>query len=578
MKKTILSLCMVCLCAFAWAQEISVSNSEPTWGTKITVYYQPDSNSQFKLEDEVYMRWTSIKEDNNQLSDLVKMKQAGYRFAAELEIEKGHAAYSMQFQSGSTYDRVATLSVKTRNEQGRFYRNAHLLQLMQQPDLYKKELDNYPDNFSVYQTRWQLLGYTAKDSVEQIVQRELKGLDKQGIQNASYFYAKAAGHSQLGNWEEARQAIVELMKKYPQSALIEDAYSWFQYQCFSQSAPDTILQQQIRSFIQSHPKNSIAKAQMRLFYQDNEVINEEALHTAAKYWLTQDSSDPLLYYHLARASEGKEEINQLLEKASDKLIDPFLMMKHYHSWTVDIPYYLMQMMEVYKDNANPKAAWETIQLVEENTNKLGADHFKQKGEVLSILEQPKAAIEAYLIASDQGDTEAKQTAKALFDKHLAEEGTEFEPYAETLLRRLFYEEEVEPAAPFKVTDIKGNTYTLEELKGKVVVLNFWFIGCAPCRIEIPGLNEMITHYDEEQVVFIAFALDAQEELENFLAESPFDYHIIPEAFDQAAAYSVQGYPTHVIIDKRGNVRSTLTGGSADRHKQIQPLIDRLLRY
>ena len=53
MKKTILSLCMLVLCLFANAQQISVSNNEPSWGTKITVYYQPDSTSQFKLGDEV---------------------------------------------------------------------------------------------------------------------------------------------------------------------------------------------------------------------------------------------------------------------------------------------------------------------------------------------------------------------------------------------------------------------------------------------------------------------------------------------------------------------------------------------
>jgi len=175
----------------------------------------------------------------------------------------------------------------------------------------------------------------------------------------------------------------------------------------------------------------------------------------------------------------------------------------------------MQMMEAYKENDNPKAAWETIQLIEKNTTKLGADHFKQKGELLTIIDQPKAAVEAYLIASDQGDTEAKAAAKSLFAEQLSEEETEFEVYAETLLRRRFYEEKVEPAAPFSVTDIKGNTYTSEELKGKVVVLNFWFIGCAPCRIEIPGLNEMVKHYDKEEVVFIAFALDGKEELKKF---------------------------------------------------------------
>ncbi len=578
MKKTILSVCVACLCTFATAQQISVSNSQPTWGSKITVYYQPDSTSQFKLGDEVYMRYTAIKEDHNQLSDLVRMKEEAGQFAAELVVQEGHSAYAMQFQSGNTFDRAANLSFQTIDAKGQYYRNAHVLQLMQNPDLYQKELENFPDNFSVYQTRWQLLGYTAKDSATQIIQRELKKLDEQGIQNAAYFYAKAAGHAQLGNWEEARKAVTDLMQKFPQSALIEDAYSWFQYQCFSQSAPDTILLQQVRTFIQEHPESGIAKAQMRMFYKDNEVVNKKALRTAASYWIKQDPSEPLLYYHLARASEEVEEVNRLVAEASSKLIDPFLMMKFYHSWSVDIPYYLMQMMDVYKNNDNPEAAWEIIQLIEENTTRLGVDHFKQKGALLTSLAQYEAAIEAYLIASDQGDQEAKTQAKDLFEKHLKAGETDFDTYADALLRRLFYEEKVEPAAAFSVTDLAGNTYSLEELKGKVVVLNFWFIGCAPCRIEIPGLNEMIKHYDKEQVVFIAFALDGKEELKKFLEEIPFDYQIIPEAFAQADAYKVQGYPTHVILDKRGNIRSTLTGGSADRHKQIQPLIDRLLRY
>ncbi len=44
----------------------------------------------------------------------------------------------------------------------------------------------------------------------------------------------------------------------------------------------------------------------------------------------------------------------------------------------------------------------------------------------------------------------------------------------------------------------------------------------------------------------------------------------------AAAYGVRGFPTHVIIDRQGRVDSRLTGGSEDRHKDLEPLIDRLL--
>lgn len=578
MKKLLFSLCLLCYSVLCLAQPVSVSNSEPSWGSKIIIYYQPDSTSQFQLGDDVYMRWTSIDQENEQETNLVRMKKMEDRFAVEIEVQEGTSAYSMQFQSGTTYDRRSMLVVKNRDENGRLYRNAHQQELMQSPDLYKTELRAYPDNFTVYQTRWQLLAYTAKDSAELIIRRELAEIEKQGVKNAAYYFAKTVGYTQLGEWELAREFMGQLMSKFPQSALIEKAYSWFQYQSFAQAAPDSLLQQRIKSFIQEHPQNAIAKGQLRLFYEKDSVLNPKALARAAQYWMKEDDSDPLLYYHLARSKKRGEEVNRLLEKATSKLTDPYLMMKHHHTWSMDIPYYLMQIMTVYKENGNPASAWEVIQLIEKNTKKLSADHFQQKGQILSALKKYEAAVEAYLIAADQGGPDAKTAARILFEKELVTQEEDFDTYAEALLRRLFYEEEVVAAAPFEVADIQGNTYSLEELKGKVVVLNFWFIGCAPCRIEIPGLNEMVGHYDQEQVVFIAFALDDKESLSQFLTESPFKYQIIPGAFEQADAFHVQGYPTHIILDKKGNIRSTLTGGSADRHKQIQPLIDRLLRY
>jgi len=578
MKKLLFSLCGLFYSVLCLAQPVSVSNSEPSWGSKITIYYQPDSASQFQLGDDVYMRWTSMDQENAQETDLVPMKQMESRFAVEIEVQQGVSAYSMQFQSGTTYDRRSMLVVKARDENGHLYRNAHQQELMQNPELYKAELTAYPDNFTVYQTRWQLLAYTAKDSVALIIRKELAEIEGQGVKNAAYYFAKSVGYTQLGEWELARESLGELMSKFPQSALIEKAYSWFQYQSFAQSAPDSLLKQSMKSFILKHPQNPIAKGQLRLFYEKDQVVNPEALMTAAQYWIKQDDSDPLLYYHLAKSKPTGIDVDKLLKSATNKLIDPYLMMKHHHTWSMDIPYYLMQIMTAYKENENPASAWEVIQLIEKNTKKLSADHFQQKGQILSALKKYEAAVEAYLIAADQGEPEAKAMAEMLFEEELANRGTDFDTYAEALLRRLFYEEEVVTATPFEVTDIEGNTYSLEELKGKVVVLNFWFIGCAPCRIEIPGLNEMVGLYDQQEVVFIAFALDDKDSLSQFLTESPFKYQIIPDAFEQADAYRVQGYPTHIIIDKKGNIRSTLTGGSADRHKQIQPLIDRLLRY
>ena len=75
------------------------------------------------------------------------------------------------------------------------------------------------------------------------------------------------------------------------------------------------------------------------------------------------------------------------------------------------------------------------------------------------------------------------------------------------------------------TDLEGTTFTLDELKGKVVVINFWFVACKPCVEEIPELNELVEKYEEKDVVFLGFALDNEKRLNSFLEKTPFKYHI-----------------------------------------------------
>src|SRR5215207_201627 len=61
---------------------------------------------------------------------------------------------------------------------------------------------------------------------------------------------------------------------------------------------------------------------------------------------------------------------------------------------------------------------------------------------------------------------------------------------------------------FNTTDINGKNVNLKNLKGKVIVLNFWFINCAPCRSEIPLLNALVDSFKtNDKVVFVAVALD-----------------------------------------------------------------------
>ena len=107
---------------------------------------------------------------------------------------------------------------------------------------------------------------------------------------------------------------------------------------------------------------------------------------------------------------------------------------------------------------------------------------------------------------------------------------------------------------FRTKDIQGNTINLKDLKGKIVVINFWFIHCEPCRAEIPDLNAMVDSFrTNDSVVFIGIALDERPELKSFLKGNPFNYRIVSDGRPIATQYSIGSYPTHLVLDQEGKV-------------------------
>lgn len=109
-------------------------------------------------------------------------------------------------------------------------------------------------------------------------------------------------------------------------------------------------------------------------------------------------------------------------------------------------------------------------------------------------------------------------------------------------------------ADFIATDIKGDTVRLKSLKGKVVVLNFWFIACMPCQQEIPELNKLVHEFkDSTDLIFLSICLDEKSRILKFLERIPFDYAIIDNGRTITGNYGITNYPTHVVMDKDGKV-------------------------
>ncbi len=133
------------------------------------------------------------------------------------------------------------------------------------------------------------------------------------------------------------------------------------------------------------------------------------------------------------------------------------------------------------------------------------------------------------------------------------------------------------AFSFSATDINGNEYSLNSLKGKIIVMNFWFVECKPCVMEMPELNKLVENYKNKDVVFLGFATNDKAKIDSFLKKKNFSYNIIPSSKKIAAEYKVSGYPTHIIIDENSKIVYSTSGLSSTTISDIEKTIESLIK-
>jgi thiol-disulfide isomerase/thioredoxin len=127
---------------------------------------------------------------------------------------------------------------------------------------------------------------------------------------------------------------------------------------------------------------------------------------------------------------------------------------------------------------------------------------------------------------------------------------------------------------FSVRDIYGKPYRLQDLKGKTLVLNFWFTSCVPCRSEIPELNQLVEKYaSNKDIVFLAITFNDEAAVRTFLEANAFTYNIIPGQGDMIKQFGIASYPTNAIVDKTGKVAFMLSSYSPDNIKKLSAVLD-----
>ena len=134
------------------------------------------------------------------------------------------------------------------------------------------------------------------------------------------------------------------------------------------------------------------------------------------------------------------------------------------------------------------------------------------------------------------------------------------------------------AAPdFSLEDLDGNTLTLSEYEGGVVLLDFWATWCGPCIKETPTFITLDEQYGEDEFKIIGLAVnDTESKVRSYAEKQGIQFSLAMVSDDVQNDYGgIMGLPTHFLIDKQGIIRHVWMGGPNDL-RTFQERIDNLL--
>lgn len=119
------------------------------------------------------------------------------------------------------------------------------------------------------------------------------------------------------------------------------------------------------------------------------------------------------------------------------------------------------------------------------------------------------------------------------------------------------------APSFILKDLKGNTVTLDSLKGKVVFLDFWASWCGPCKEELPELEALYKKYSKEGFEVVGVSVDKSEsKVVEFLEKRPVSFTILTDTKGQVAeSFGLPGMPTGYFIGRDGVIQYKHVGFS-----------------
>jgi len=138
----------------------------------------------------------------------------------------------------------------------------------------------------------------------------------------------------------------------------------------------------------------------------------------------------------------------------------------------------------------------------------------------------------------------------------------------------------EPAPNFQLRDLNGHLITLSDLRGKVVLLNFWATWCGPCRVEMPAMEQLYRMFQRKDFEILAVSTDAQGAAitRPFQQENRLTFPILHDPdYRVGLTYGARSLPMTFLIDRLGIIRHQVFGARDWEAIEAQQLVQMLMK-
>jgi len=130
------------------------------------------------------------------------------------------------------------------------------------------------------------------------------------------------------------------------------------------------------------------------------------------------------------------------------------------------------------------------------------------------------------------------------------------PQFTAALAKLEADDQSRQKADFTLSDLQGKTWTLQALRGKVVLVNFWATWCDPCRREMPDLETLYRRFKNQGLVVLAISDDDVGKVKQLIAEKKFSYPVLLDPGRKVTdLFRIEGIPKTFVYDRDGKLVS-----------------------